>query len=82
MLIILLVISDLSRPVSLNKIGSKHPISVVKDKITEIFKRVGFVWSEGPEIEDDWHNFSALNIPEEHVQKICRTLFLFKQIPI
>ena len=72
---------DLSRPVSLNKIGSKHPISVVKDKITEIFKRVGFVLSEGPEIEDDWHNFSALNIPEEHPAKDMQDTFFVQTNP-
>ena len=72
---------DLSRPVSLNKIGSKHPICIVKDKIIEIFKRVGFVLSEGPEIEDDWHNFSALNIPEEHPAKDMQDTFFIQTNP-
>ena len=51
---------DLSRPVSLDNLGSRHPISLVRNKIVEIFKRIGFTISEGPEMEDDWHNFTAL----------------------
>ena len=72
---------DLSRPVSLNKIGSKHPISIVKNKIIDIFNQVGFVLSEGPEVEDDWHNFSALNIPEEHPAKDMQDTFFIQTNP-
>ena len=57
---------DLSRPISLKNLGSRHPISLIRNEIVEIFNRIGFVISEGPEIEDDWHNFSALNLPKEH----------------
>ena len=57
---------DLSCPVKLNSLGSRHPISIVKNQITTFFSRIGFIVSEGPEIEDDWHNFSALNLPKEH----------------
>ena len=57
---------DYSRPTSLNSLGSRHPISIIKNEIIEIFNRIGFTVSEGPEIEDDWHNFSALNFPPEH----------------
>ncbi|MFT6844659.1 MAG: phenylalanyl-tRNA synthetase alpha chain, partial [Flavobacteriales bacterium] len=56
---------DYSLPVN-DLQGARHPLSIVRNEIIEIFKRIGFVVSEGPEIEDDWHNFSALNFPEEH----------------
>ena len=55
---------DLSRPVALDNLGSRHPISIIRNEIVEIFNRIGFTVSEGPEIEDDWHNFSALNLPK------------------
>ncbi|MBE0641052.1 MAG: phenylalanine--tRNA ligase subunit alpha, partial [Bacteroidales bacterium] len=53
--------TDLTRPAIQHPLGSRHPIAIVRNQIDEIFKRLGFVVSEGPEIEDDWHNFSALN---------------------
>ena len=59
-------INDISRPGDPINIGSRHPISVVKNRIIDIFSNIGFTISEGPEIEDDWHNFSALNLPEHH----------------
>ena len=52
---------DLSRPGEPIQIGSRHPISLVKNQIIDIFSTIGFNVSEGPEIEDDWHNFTALN---------------------
>ncbi|HAH34749.1 MAG TPA: phenylalanine--tRNA ligase subunit alpha, partial [Flavobacteriaceae bacterium] len=55
------VYGDLSRPGAPITLGSRHPISIVKNKITSIFSNIGFNVSEGPEIEDDWHNFTALN---------------------
>ena len=57
---------DLSRPGEPFNIGARHPISLVKNQIIDIFSRIGFNVSEGPEIEDDWHNFTALNLPEHH----------------
>ena len=69
---------DLSRNIISNSIGSRHPISIVKNQIVEIFNRVGFVISEGPEIEDDWHNFSALNLPEEHPARDMQDTFFIK----
>ena len=57
------VYGDLFRPGEPTHLGSKHPISIVKNKIIDIFSRIGFNVSEGPEIEDDWHNFTALNLP-------------------
>jgi len=57
---------DLTRPSAPVELGSRHPISLVKNQIIDIFSRIGFNISEGPEIEDDWHNFTALNLPEYH----------------
>ncbi len=65
---------DLSRPV-FPELGSRHPVSLVKNEIIEIFSGLGFGISEGPEIEDDWHNFSALNFPEEHPARDMQDTF-------
>ena len=73
---------DLSRPVTLDNLGSRHPISLVRNEIVEIFKRIGFTVSEGPEMEDDWHNFSALNLPDEHPARDMQDTFLLKKIRI
>ena len=67
--------SDLSLPVNGLQLGSRHPISIVLEEIIEIFKRLGFKISEGPEIEDDWHNFSALNFPKEHPARDMQDTF-------
>jgi len=72
---------DLTRPVLDDKIGSRHPISIVKNEIIDIFKRVGFSISEGPEIEDDWHNFSALNLPSEHPARDMQDTFFIQTDP-
>tara|TARA_B110000438_G_scaffold181324_1_gene173234 strand:- start:119 stop:1132 length:1014 start_codon:yes stop_codon:yes gene_type:complete len=72
---------DLSRPVSLNNLGSRHPISLIRNEIVEIFNRIGFTVSEGPEIEDDWHNFSALNLPEEHPARDMQDTFFIQRNP-
>ena len=72
---------DLSRPVSLNNLGSRHPISLVRNKIVDIFNRIGFTVSEGPEIEDDWHNFSALNLPQEHPARDMQDTFFIQTNP-
>ena len=71
---------DLTRPSMPLELGSRHPISLVKNQIIDVFSRVGFNVSEGPEIEDDWHNFTALNLPEYIQHVICRILSLFKRI--
>ena len=55
---------DLTRPSEPINLGARHPISIVRNQIIEVFDRIGFTVSEGPEIEDDWHNFTALNLPE------------------
>jgi phenylalanyl-tRNA synthetase alpha chain len=72
---------DLSRPVSLDNLGSRHPISLVRNQIVEIFNRIGFTISEGPEIEDDWHNFSALNLPQEHPARDMQDTFFIQTSP-
>ena len=72
-------INDISRPGDPINIGSRHPISVVKNRIIDIFSNIGFTISEGPEIEDDWHNFSALSLPEHHPSRDMQdTLFIEK----
>ena len=72
---------DLTRPVSLDNLGSRHPISLVRTEIVDIFNRIGFTVSEGPEIEDDWHNFSALNLPEEHPARDMQDTFFIQTNP-
>jgi phenylalanyl-tRNA synthetase alpha chain len=61
--------------------GSRHPISLMKNRIIEIFNRIGFTLSEGPEIEDDWHNFTALNLPEEHPARDMQDTFFVHKGP-
>ena len=70
---------DLSKPITLENIGSRHPLSLVRNEIVDIFKRIGFNVSEGPEIEDDWHNFSALNFPPEHPARDMQDTFFIKK---
>ncbi|ACX83896.1 phenylalanyl-tRNA synthetase alpha subunit [Blattabacterium sp. (Periplaneta americana) str. BPLAN] len=61
------------------EIGSIHPISIIKNRIIDVFKKIGFSYVEGPEIEDDWHNFTALNIPIDHPSRDMQdTFFLCK----
>jgi phenylalanyl-tRNA synthetase alpha chain len=66
---------DMSRPGLPVGMGARHPISMVRDEIVSIFSRIGFSVSEGPEIEDDWHNFSALNFPPEHPARDMQDTF-------
>ena len=75
------VYGDLSRPGEPILLGSRHPISLVKNKITDIFTRIGFNVSEGPEIEDDWHNFTALNLPEYHPARDMQDTFFVEKDP-
>ncbi|MBT8236761.1 MAG: phenylalanine--tRNA ligase subunit alpha [Bacteroidia bacterium] len=72
---------DLTRPGEPHPLGSRHPISIVKNRIIEIFARIGFNVSEGPEIEDDWHNFSALNLPEHHPARDMQDTFFIQTDP-
>lgn len=71
--------NDLTRPGYPVPIGARHPISIVKNKIVEIFNRIGYVVSEGPEIEDDWHNFTALNLPEYHPARDMQDTFFIEK---
>lgn len=66
---------DLSAPGIPYEVGTRHPINLVKNEMIEIFKRLGFVVEDGPEIEDDWHNFTALNLPENHPARDMQDTF-------
>ncbi len=70
---------DLSKPVGDAKVGAHHPLSLIRREIIEIFNQVGFVVSEGPEIEDDWHNFSALNFAPEHPARDMQDTFFIQK---
>jgi phenylalanyl-tRNA synthetase alpha chain len=72
---------DLTLPGDELPLGSRHPISIVKNKIISIFQRLGFAVAEGPEIEDDWHNFTALNLPEDHPARDMQDTFYISQTP-
>jgi len=71
--------ADLTLPGEGFEIGSRHPLALVRREIVEIFNKLGFVVAEGPEIEDDWHNFSALNFPEEHPARDMQDTFFIKK---
>lgn len=75
------VYGDLTRPASPVLIGARHPISLVKNEIVSIFSNIGFNISEGPEIEDDWHNFTALNLPEYHPARDMQDTFFIQTNP-
>ena len=72
---------DLTRPAFPLELGSRHPINLVKHKIIDIFKSIGFAVADGPEIEDDWHNFTALNLPEYHPARDMQDTFFIEQNP-
>jgi phenylalanyl-tRNA synthetase alpha chain len=72
---------DLTLPGDPLPLGARHPISLVRDEIVHIFGRLGFSVAEGPEIEDDWHNFTALNLPENHPARDMQDTFYIHQNP-
>ena len=72
-------IEDMSRPGSAEQLGSRHPISLVKNEIIEIFARLGYTVADGPEIEDDHHVFSALNFPPEHPARDMQDTFFIEK---
>ncbi len=74
-------IDDLTRPVTFEFSGSRHPLSIVKNKMISIFENMGFSVEEGPEIEDDWHNFSALNFAPEHPARDMQDTFFIDSNP-
>lgn len=72
---------DLTRTPAPMPLGSRHPLSLVKDEIVAIFSRLGFTIAEGPEIEDDWHVFSSLNFAEDHPARDMQDTFFIQQGP-
>ncbi len=70
---------DFSLPGDPVSVGSRHPLTLVKNEMVSIFKRLGFVVAEGPEIEDDWHNFGAMNLPEDHPARDMQDTFYIKK---
>ena len=72
---------DMSLPVQLLPLGSRHPLSIVRQQMTEIFARMGFALADGPEIEDDQHNFSSLNFPENHPAREMQDTFFLSRNP-
>ena len=72
---------DLSRPVAHMEPGTRHPLSIVRNEIIRIFGQIGYAVAEGPEIEDDWHNFSALNFPPEHPARDMQDTFFISRDP-
>src|SRR5687768_10791668 len=72
---------DLTLPADPVPLGSRHPISLMRNNIIEIFQRLGFAVAEGPEIEDDWHNFTALNLPPHHPARDMQDTFYVHQNP-
>lgn len=75
------IYGDLTRPAEPLESGSRHPISIVKNQIIDVFANIGFNVSEGPEIEDDWHNFTALNLPEYHPARDMQDTFFIQTNP-
>ena len=74
-------IDDMTRPATDGSLGGRHPISLVKNQICEIFGRLGYTVADGPEIEDDWHVFSALNFPPEHPARDMQDTFFIEKNP-
>lgn len=72
---------DMTRPGSAEQLGSRHPISLVKNQIVEVFSRLGYTVADGPEIEDDWHVFSALNFAEDHPARDMQDTFFINASP-
>ena len=75
------IYGDTTRPGESMNVGSRHPISIVKNQMIDIFSTIGFNVSEGPEIEDDWHNFTALNLPEYHPARDMQDTFFIQTNP-
>ena len=74
-------IGDMTRPGTNDTIGSRHPIAVVKNEMLAIFERMGYTVADGPEVEDDWHVFSALNFPPEHPARDMQDTFFIQRSP-
>lgn len=74
-------IPDLTLPVADDRLGNLHPLTLTRFRIVEIFERLGFNVEDGPEVEDDWHNFSALNFPENHPAREMQDTFFVERNP-
>lgn len=72
---------DFTRPATDEKVGTRHPITLVREQILDIFHRIGYSTADGPEIEDDWHVFSALNFPPEHPARDMQDTFFIEKNP-
>ena len=72
---------DISRPGQPIPLGARHPISIVRERVIDVFSRIGYGLSSGPEVEDDWHNFSALNLPEHHPARDMQDTFFVQTDP-
>ena len=72
---------DISRPGQPIPLGARHPISIVRDNVIDVFSRIGYGLSSGPEVEDDWHNFTALNLPEHHPARDMQDTFFVQTNP-
>ncbi len=72
---------DISLPGDAMPLGSRHPVTLMRNRIVSIFQRLGFAVAEGPEIEDDWHNFGALNLPAHHPARDMQDTFYIQQNP-
>lgn len=70
---------DITAPAYTFNLGTRHPVSIIRHKMIEIFSRIGFTVAEGPEIEDDWHNFTALNTPEDHPARDMQDTFFLDE---
>ncbi|HEX8514977.1 MAG TPA: phenylalanine--tRNA ligase subunit alpha [Bacteroidia bacterium] len=72
---------DLTMPAESFAVGTRHPLSIVRNQIVDIFSKIGFTVSEGPEVEDDWHNFTALNTPADHPARDMQDTFYINENP-
>lgn len=72
---------DLTLPAESHPLGSLHPVNIIRNQIITIFEKLGFTIQEGPEIEDDWHNFNALNMPEDHPARDMQDTFYLSRNP-
>lgn len=73
---------DLTRPAYPEEVGTRHPLSLVRQEIVDIFSRMGFSVAEGPEVEDDWHVYGALNFADDHPARDMQDTFFIQQDPI
>jgi phenylalanyl-tRNA synthetase alpha chain len=73
--------NDLTLPANFTGLGSRHPLSIIREQICHIFGNIGYTVAEGPEIEDDWHNFSALNFPYDHPARDMQDTFFVTKEP-